>query len=200
MNENKSNISYEVLIEKMNEKTTATKTIKVLGENIEVKQFLTAKEFDELFARIIALIYTDGEYNPAVRDFVIRICTVFAYTSVEFPSNIEEYFADLYMLMYNTNFYDSVVNAIDDAQYSSLLNAVSEMIRYRNNTDISRVNSRIEQLIAMIEGIGGQFNDMLAGVSEEDINKLINAIQDGGIDEKKLVMAYAESKAGESDG
>ena len=197
MAENKTTISYEDLINKMDEKTTATKTIKAFGENIEVKPTLPMKEFEETYKRIVALIYDDdGEYNPIARDFVIRLCTVFAYTNVPFPKDIETLLPRLFDLMYETDFYNLVVKAVDDDQYSALLNAVSEEIRYRNTTNIERVNNQISKMTVMIEGIGEQFKEMLAGISEEDINKFVDAVQNGTVDEGKLVRAYMEEKQG----
>lgn len=202
MAENKTTISYEDLINRMDEKTTATKTIKALGENIEVRPILPMKEFEETFKRIIALIYDeDGEYNPIARDFVIRLCTVFAYTSIPFPEDIENLLPRLFDLMYETDFYNLVVKAVDENQYSALLNAVSEEIRYKNASNIDRVNNQIAKMSVMIEGIGEQFKEMLSGISEEDINKFIDAVQNGKINEGELVKAYMESKqGGEVDG
>ena len=77
------NTTYEDLIKKMNEKNTGTKTIKALGENIEVTPVLTISEYESLVNRIINLVFDEGgNYLPAMEDFAIRLFTVLSYTFV----------------------------------------------------------------------------------------------------------------------
>jgi len=196
MADNKTNISYDDLIMNMNDKTNITiKTIKVLGENIDVKTVLTMEEFEHALNGMLRLIFTeDGEYNAFIKDFAVRICTVFAYTGVIIPEDFTSEADDLYKLMYCTNFYDAVTGVINKTQYDVLLNALDEEINKQNYSNIDRVNRKVAELTSMIETLGKQFEDIIGDVSEEDVNKLLSAIENVNIDEKKLVEAFVAEK------
>lgn len=198
MAEMNTTISYGDLIKKMNEKTAATKSIKLLGENIDIKPTLSMDEFDSVLDSMVGLIYGgSGDYNAAAKDFVVRLCTVFAYTGVHMPDDISEELNGLYDLMYGTEFYDLVCKSINQAQYSALLGALEDEIDKRNNSNIEKVNKQVNALSEMIVGLGEQFKNALGDISEEDVNKLIAAIENNTIDEGKLVKAYSENKYGE---
>lgn len=194
---NKVEVSYEGLINTMKEKMeTVTKTIKVLGENIEVKPVLTLEEYDTTLNRMVSLIFgSDDSYNAAAVDFVIRLCTVFAYTGVTMPDDIGENIDSLYDLMYGTDFYELVKKNINQDQYQSLLNAFREEVDYRNKSKIERVERRIDELSQIIENLGAQFADMMGDLSQEDVERLVAAIENNQLDESKLLKAYAEEKA-----
>ena len=194
---NKVEVSYEGLINTMKEKMeTVTKTIKVLGENIEVKPVLTLEEYDTTLSRMVSLIFgSDDSYNAAAVDFVIRLCTVFAYTGVTMPDDIGENIDSLYDLMYGTDFYELVKKNINQDQYQSLLNAFREEVDYRNKSKIERVERRIDELSQIIENLGAQFADMMGDLSQEDVERLVAAIENNQLDERKLLKAYAEEKA-----
>ena len=198
MNNNESAVSYHDLIIKMEEKKTAAKSIKLLGENIEVKTVLSLTEFDSALSNMVTLMYDEnGEYNPGAKDFVVRLCTVFAYTGVMMPEDLNAELGGLYDLMYGTNFYDDVVRVIDSDQYAALLSAFEDETGYRNQSNIDRVTRQVDELAAMIEGLGEQFRGIIGDVSEEDVQKLIGAIENNQIDEGKLVKALAAEKANE---
>ena len=202
MDENKTTISCEDLINFMNEENKTHKTIKSCGQNIDVTTVLSLEVFDAFVSNAVDMLYNEaGEYIPNLKDFVIRICTVFAYTNVAFPKDFDEVVREMFELMYGTNFYDAVVKVIDQGQYNAFLDAIDESIEYRNNTNIDRVNRQIESLANGIETLGEQFAGMLGDVSEEDVKKLISAVENNQIDEEKLIRAYVEPKEkGEVDG
>lgn len=205
MNEEKTTILVENIIKAMNEEPKSRKSIKVCGQNIEVETILSLDVFDTFVTQAVDMLYSpDGEYIPNLKDFIIRICTVFAYTNVAFPNDFEEVARDLWKLMYGTNFFDLVLKAVDNGQYNAFLHAIESAVEYRNNNNIDRVNRQINELASGVNNLGEQLTDMFGNISQDDIDKLISAVENDKIDESKLIKAYvgeryATENNGESD-
>ena len=189
--ENKSVISCEELIKYMNEKTKSAVTIKSCGQDIDVTTTLSITAFNECVNRIVEMLYDEnGSYIPNLKDFFIRVVILFAYTNVQFPSDFEEMMDEIYNLVYRTSFYNDVIKVINKDQYDALLAAIDTEVEYINNNNINRINQQISNLASGLETLGSQFTNMFGDVSEEDVNKLISAIENNAIDEKKLMEAY----------
>lgn len=189
MTESNTTISYEDLINKMNEKNTGTKTIKVLGENIEVKPLLSMDEFEILVDRIVETVFNDnGDYVPVGEDFAIRLFTVMMYTGVIIPDDLSPVMDDLYNLMYETEFYDQVVKVIDDAQYSALLNAVHKTIREKNVKNNSVVHVMKEFMTKAYD----KLSEVLSEENIEALNSLVGEFENGNIGTESIVNAFAD--------
>lgn len=191
--ENKNVVSCEDLINFMKEKTKSAVTIKSCGQDINVLPVLTLEQFNLFVQRVVEMLYDDdGTYNPAMKDFAIRINTVFAYTNVTLPEDLDEFMEDIYELLYKTSFYDDVCKAADKDQYSALISSIEEVVKYRNENSIDRVNKQIAMLSTNIESLGEQFANIIGDVSEGDIQKLLNAIDNNTIDEGKLIKEFVK--------
>lgn len=189
MAENKTTISYEDLITKMNEKNTGTKTIKVLGENIEVKPLLSMDEFEILVDRIVETVFNDnGDYMPVGEDFAIRLFTVMMYTGVIIPNDLGPVMNDLYNLMYETDFYDQVVKVIDDSQYSALMNAVHKTVREKNVKNNSIAHVMKEFMTKAYD----KLSEVLSEENIEAINSFVGEFENGNIGTESIVNAFAD--------
>lgn len=189
--DNKNAISCEELINYMNEKTKSAVTIKSCGQDIDVRTVLPIDVFDECVNRIVEMLYDEvGNYMPNLKDFFIKVVILFAYTNVKFPSDFDDLVADIYDLVYRTSFYNDVVKVINQEQYKAMLEAVEIKINHINDNNIEKVNRQIAALTTGIENLGKQFSEVLGDISEDDVNKLLSAIENNTIDEGKLMKAY----------
>ena len=193
--ENKNAVSCEDLINFMKEKTKSAVTIKSCGQDINVMPVLSLEQFNMFVGHSVEMMYDDNNnFDPAMRDLAIRINTVFRYTNVTLPEDLEDYMEDIYELLYKTSFYDDVCKVIDKNQYTALINAINESVDYRNANAIDKVNNQIAILSNDIQALGEQFANVIGDVSNEDVQKLLNAIENNTIDEGKLIKEFTKTK------
>ena len=187
--DNKSVVSCYDLIKNMNEKTINTKTIKTCGETIEVTQVISIDKFEELVSRIVAMCFNeDDEYLPEARDFVTRLGIVFAYTDVTFPESLSDIIGDLYMLMYSTDFYDSVKKAADSAQLEEVLTAVD----YRIGAKVKENTSFVGIAKKFLSDVTTQFNNVFSEGNMEMLGEFVDKIGSGDIDADKILEMFAD--------
>lgn len=177
-------ISYGDLINYMNTKTLNMKTIKTCGEAVDVTTVLSINKFETLIENIVDSVFDgDGNYLPEARDFFTRLYIVFAYTSVDIPTDLEDMSDDLYMLLYSTDFYDQISQAINPAQLEAVLYAVD-----------SKINMRIKQNTSFVGAFKKMF-DEYAGIFTEDniqaLTALSNTVASGEISANSIVDAFA---------
>jgi hypothetical protein len=191
--ENKNVVLYEDLVKHMNEKTKSTVTIKSCGQDIEVTPVISMYTFDNCVARIVDMLYdNEGNYIPNLKDFFIRIVLLFAYTNVKFPNDVEDILEDLYDLVYKTSFFHDVIKVANAEQVAAINAAVDAAVKYKNTSNVDKVNRQIAVLSEELDNLGKQFTSMLDGVSEDDVKKLMSAIENNAVDENKLMQAYKE--------
>lgn len=190
--DNQNTVLFEDLIKFMNEKTKSTVTVKSCGQDIEVTPVISMSAFDNCVARIVDMLYDDdGNYVPNLKEFFIRIVLLFAYTNVRFPDDVGNVLSDLYELVYRTTFYNDVMKAASAEQVSEIRSAVDSIVEYHNQNNMDKVNKQISILSDGIENLGSQLVNVFGNLSDDDVKKLLSAIENNQIDEGKLMRAYA---------
>ena len=180
-------VSISSIEKSMKEIYTPIETLEWNGVEILVKRTLS---FDEAMIFVKDVVQgcfsSDGEYIPEVKDFLVKNYIIESYTNVSLPSNT----SDRYSLIYKSGLADFIIPHINQSQFKSIMNAVDEKLRNISQANINLVNKKATELFESIESIESQMSDIMSSIGSEDITKLIGAISDGRLDEKKLVDAF----------
>ncbi len=180
-------VSISSIEKTMKEIYTPTETVEWNGVEILVKRTLS---FDEsmIFVRgvVQGCFASDGEYMPEVKDFLVKNYIIESYTNVALPSNT----SDRYSLIYKSELTDFIMPHINQPQFNSMMNAVDEKLRSISQANMNLINKKAAELFESIESIETQMSDIMSSIGSEDIIKLVGAISDGGLDERKLVEAF----------
>lgn len=180
-------VSISSIEKSMKEIYTPVEALEWNGVEILVKRTLS---FDEAMIFVKDVVQgcfaSDGEYIPEVKDFLVKNYVIESYTNVALPSNT----SDRYSLIYKSELADFIIPHINQSQFKSIMNAVDEKLRNISQANMNLVNKKATELFESIESIEAQMSDIMSSIGSEDIAKLIGAISDGRLDEKKLVDAY----------
>lgn len=128
----------------------------------------------------------DGSFIPELKDIAVKGNIVSRFSNISLPSNTEH----TYELLYGTDIVDFICAEINAKQISELVNAANEKISYFCSTDTTRVHKQLEDMVEMFENLKDSVSGLLSEISPEDIQSVVKAIGNGGIDEEKLVDAY----------
>lgn len=142
-----------------------------------------------------------GEFMPGAEDFAIRVNLIEKYTSAVLPSDIKVQ----YSLLYGTNLFEMVLEAIDSDQFSIIRKAIEKGIHFRASANIEAMAQKLNEIYAMVisiaEDFESKFGEIFGSVSAEDMKLIMKGISDrGGLDERKIVDAYLASKAENAPG
>lgn len=135
-------------------------------------------------------------FMPEVKDFAIKSNILSRYANFSLPDNLQH----RYDLIYRSDAVDSVCEFINITQLQEIIDAIEKKIRYNCNVRTEEVQSRIEKAVGAIEEMGQKTAELFSGLTSNDMQNLISAIADGGVDEQKIVKAYIEQRQVESDG
>ena len=74
------------------------------------------------------------------------------------------------------------------------MEAIDKKIRFNCNTRTAEIQKRIEQVVETIEDMSRQTEALFSGLTKDDMQTLMSAIAESGLDEQKIVKAYMEQK------
>ena len=193
-------ISVNALEEAAGVQYGETTTVEWHGLTITVKKRLSLREMVWFVDDVADNCFddADGTYYPQYEYFLTQRNVIERYTNLTLPQNIEKQ----YELLTVTGLFAHIVEAIDYDQYKEIVDVIGKKIEQRRQSEIEGAKRRIDEAYEKIVEITEQLNKMFAGVTPEDISKLVGAMTDGKFDERKIVDAYFEKKAevGEADG
>lgn len=136
-----------------------------------VKKYLPIKDKLDLISRIINQSVDDnGYYNPVKVKIFTTLEVVFTYTNLSFTEKMKEDPCKLYDSFVSTEFFNDILNAIDEKEWIEIQDAVKNTIeniyKYKNSimgildsmsTDYNNLSleaSDIQKKLADGEGIG----------------------------------------------
>ena len=161
------------------------------GTTIDVRSTVPFAEASKFVETVTDLCFDNsGDYIPQVYDVAVAYAIIDIYTSIETPTDITA-LADV---VYRSNIIKNIRQYIDDAQVESLLEAVAKKIEYRIAINTSAAVNKSNDIINKIEEAEKMLEQVASGLGGEDVTKLVSAIADGKIDEKKLMEAYLDKK------
>ena len=180
-------ISVEKMDEIIEERFPGFSVVNYYGQELIVKHTVPFDIFSGIVQHVIDACFggDTGEYIPANLDFAIRLCIMGAYTNVRMPQNIEKQ----YRMLYGTDLYNAVIREIDDDQWEAMFEAIHDGIDVRNDTNRVMFERGMQAVSDQIGQIGQNLQSLFSGVSSDDLQKLVGAIGENGIDEEKLVQA-----------
>lgn len=161
------------------------------GTTVDVKSTVSFAEASKFVETVADLCFdSSGDYIPQVYDVAVAYAIIDTYTSIETPTDITA-LADV---VYRSNIIENIRQYIDDNQIENLLEAVAKKIEYKIAVNASVATNKIEELISQVENAEKMLEQVASGLGGEDISKLMSAVADGKIDEKKLMEAYLGRK------
>lgn len=164
------------------------------GIEISVKKILDFYEYLAFVDKVSASCFDEsGSYMPEIFDFAVRGCTVLLYSNMNMPKDL----AKQYDLLYHTDVFHTILGMIDMTQYSIMMESLTKKVEYLRETGILAHKNKLDEAVRSIGTISSAIEDVFNGVNNEDLINMISAVNDGEIDEEKIVRAYA--RIGEPD-
>lgn len=186
-------ISINAWEQVMKDTYTHTSTVDWNGVEITIINTLPMKEMLTFVDNVVQSCFTQDTltYIPEVKDFAIKSSLVEMYTNVSLPSNL----ATRYDMIYRTDLVDTILKSINIAQYSEMFAAIEDKIANIAQANIEATHRQMNELYAAFDNMQKQIAEMFAGIGADDMTKLVSALANSALDERKLVDAYAEHQA-----
>ena len=133
-----------------------------------------------------------GEYLPEIVDFAKRSAIVQFYTNITLPEETSEQ----YELLYGNDLIDSIKNShiIDLDQFWLIDDAINDKLYYLTSMDIYRIKNGFESLVDGLSKLEESFGEIFGSIDSDSISKIADAVDDGMLDEAKLVKAIMNEK------
>lgn len=129
-------------------------------------------------------------YMPELKDFLIKLYTLELYTNFTLPRNVEKQ----YELIYNTDAFETVLMQVNQHQFNEICWAIDKKLEHRAAYNVADAEKRLGAIMNSIEDLGGQLSDVFEGIDGDTMAGLVNAMQDGKLDESKLIKEYFAQK------
>lgn len=186
--EKTTKVDLKVFEEMLRKTDRPTHTVQWNGIEIIVKHTLSLKEMMTFVDNVIKLCFTEdaGMYLPEVKDFAIKSCILEMYANFDLPEDAEK----RYDLIYSSNIVDCIIGYVHGIQLSEIANAIDAKLNNLAQANIEAVHRQMNDLYNTFDTLQKQVTSMIAGVSSEDVAKLVGAISEGKFSEEKLVQAY----------
>ena len=144
-------VSYANMKLKVN---TQVKTFKFGGQNIEVLQYLPARDKYDLLMITLQKSIQNGAYNEFKLNLYFELNLVYMYTNISFTEKQREDEFKLYDTLKSNGFFELFLQTINEDEYNELfaqLEAIKEA-SFRNRLSVSSViNQLINDLPASAE-------------------------------------------------
>lgn len=182
-------ISINSFEKAMKENFSDIVVVKWYGVDIEIRPTISLVDAAEFISNIVsAAISDDGDYMPEFVDFVMRCNVLTKYANFTISDNTEK----TYDLVYKTNAFDTVVEQINKRQLDAIMNSSMQKIEFEKQVALSNITRDTIDAIEAINKMQRQMEEILDGISNEDMQRFVNAIGENEIDYDELVRAYSE--------
>ena len=191
-------ISIEKMDEIMNDYFPAAETVDFHGEELTIQKRIPFTLVCEMVKKVADACFDEnGEFSPEVRDFALRLCCVEAYTNVRLPEDNVEH---QYEIVGRSDLWYVMMREIDQGQMDEINNAIQDRIDARLDANRAAFEHEVNKMLDAVNEIGKQVSDLFNNVSTEDIQKLVGALGEHGVDEEKIVQAVVaeQNKAREA--
>lgn len=166
-------------------------TIDWNGISISVSKTIPLSDTLDFVKSVVDSCFDDsGVYTPELKDFAFRVNAVRKYTDITLPADASKQ----YELLYRTNLYGVIMNAIDDGQISVICQAIDEKIVYECDTQMRDLRVRLEKMIESLGVVADNAMAMFGGIDQNDMENLVKAVSSGKLDESAVVRAYLDQE------
>lgn len=180
-------ISIEKMDEIMNDYFPAFEVVDFHGEELTVQKRIPFALVCEMVKKVADACFDEnGEFSPEIRDFALRLCCVEAYTNVRLPEDNVEH---QYEIVGRSDLWSIMLRVIDSDQMDEICNAIQDRIDARLDANRAAFEHEINKLTQALDEMGKQVTELFGSVSPEDLQALLGAIGEHGVDEEKIVQA-----------
>lgn len=180
-------VTYETIREAMNDHCPQVEILDWYGVEITVQKIVPFLTMKEIVEDVAGACFNDdtGEYMPELMDIALRICVIDAYTNIVLPGDPEEQ----NRILYGTGLWSGISELIDEDQFNAIELAISRRVKARLDTNRAEFEHELNAMTNALSEAGKQINDLFAGVNADDLQKLVAALGEHGVDEEKIVQA-----------
>ena len=184
-------VSITAMDKAISENIAKVTTIEWCGLEIEVTRMIPFNEAVVLIENAAAACFAneDSSYMPYVLWPALRAGIIEAYTNITMPSNPEK----IYAFAYADGLYDKILANVNGAQIDDIISATIEMVKAAVDSKTSAISKEMSDIHSYLENLDSGLSDVLSGVGSEDLKKLISAVNNGALDEDKVVKAYLDT-------
>lgn len=166
-----------------------TKLIMWNDVEIQITPTISLTSMLEFVNSVVESCFADnGEYIPEVKEYAVRRNVLERYANFRIPVDVHK----CYDLVYGTNAYDTVLEHVNAAQFRDMMEAIEEKIQFKADSMIDTLRTQIEGIVSNMNALQEQTKHMFDDMSEEDLKKISDALEQGGLSEEKLVAAYLD--------
>lgn len=185
-------ISIEKMDEIMNDYFPTFEVVDFHGEELTVQKRIPFALVCEMVKKVADACFDEnGEFSPEIRDFALRLCCVEAYTNVRLPEDNVEH---QYEIVGRSDLWSIMLRVIDSDQMDEICNAIQDRIDARLDANRAAFEREINKLTQALDEMGKQVTELFGSVSPEDLQALLGAIGEHGVDEEKIVQAVVAAQ------
>ena len=154
------------------------------GETLVIRPLISLAEVVQFVDNVIGDCFGESveEYHPEVKAFSIARYFIHFYTNLRLPTDI----AKQYDLIFGTDILSVVEDHVDYIQKMSINTAIEEKIDMLLDMNVAALNKQLGKISSAIDEVGNAFG----GIDPGDIEKLMQSISEGALDQEKLIGAY----------
>ena len=133
-----------------------------------------------------------GSFVPEVMDFAIKSNILTRYANFILPDDLEHRYA----MIYGSDIVGVVCEHINNEQLQEITSAIKRKVNYACDAEVSVIQRKAAEMLNAFEELNKQVAGMFDGISQDDIQKLLGAVANGGFNEDALVKAYLQQTKG----
>lgn len=160
--------------------------------DVTIKYMIDFEDMLEFVEEVVANAFdSEGEYIPAVIDYMIKRNVIRRYSDIELPDDVNEE----YSIIYQTDMFEQVSESINKSQLNEIINSIDHKIEHLRQSNIRKIEHKLNELIENFEELGDKVFGLFKDVNPEDMEKMVQMFSgDKVFDEKKIVKAYIDEK------
>lgn len=189
MAKNEKKISIGSLDKVIKENFVNKTTAEWRGLEVTLKHSLSFTEVLEFVNDVVmSCFHEKSGFMPEVMDFAIKSNILSKYANFSLPDNLEH----RYEIIYNSDAVDFVCQNINIQQLREITASIDRKISHLCNTNVMNIQKQMMELVSAFENMQQKTSDMFANFTPDDLAKIVGAIDEGGLNEEKIVRAYLE--------
>lgn len=167
-----------------------TETVNWNGLDVVITKTLSLEDMLAFVDSVVKSCFDQatGAYMPEIKDFAIRSNVMERYANFTLPSKIERQ----YDVVMRSGAFEMVLNHLNAAQFNELIRAIDDKLKNAADVNIQTVFRQFDEVVDSFNNLQEKIGTLFSGIDSSDIENLMGAISDGGIDEAKVVKAYID--------
>ena len=185
-------VSIRAIEEASDDKSKNAVSIDFNGLEITVKRMLHFYDMMRFVRDVVSGCFAEdtGRYMPEILPFMMRLCVIAYYTNVNIPQSVEKQ----YDFVYSTGLYEAIIEHIDRTQFDDIEYSIRQSISHAADANINAIHTQFVSIQDGLNSLVSQIKDTFGEIDTGDIENIISAITENGIDEGRLMRAYINSK------